>query len=210
VCDPARRPRAEDVVALLDGRAASEMTQVGALPPPPREEETVRLLAPTLMVAPPPAPARPAAAPASQPEPVVIPAASEKVARRQYPGVRSGGAVAAILLGSAALGVAGAAADASDVVGVDRTGLILPTDIGQDDAIAALVILGAAAVLTLSLVVLAIWAARQSSRARMSFVRGLLGLIAIVVAGVAAGALVWTANAGSTAGISDLISSAGF
>jgi hypothetical protein len=210
VRDPARRPRAEDVVALLDGRAASEMTQVGALPPPPREEETVRLLAPTLMVAPPPAPARPAAAPASQPEPVVIPAASEKVARRQYPGVRSGGAVAAILLGSAALGVAGAAADASDVVGVDRTGLILPADIGQDDAIAALVILGAAALLTLSLVVLAIWAARQSSRARMSFVRGLLGLIAIVVAGVAAGALVWTANAGSTAGISDLISSAGF
>jgi len=30
-----------------------------------------------------------------------------------------------------------------------------------------------------------------------------------VVAGVAAAALVWTANAGSTAGLSDLIASAG-
>jgi hypothetical protein len=172
----------------------------------------VRLLAPTLMVAPPapPAPARPAAAPSGRPaEPVVIPAAQEPVARRQYPGVRAGGAVASILLGSAALGVAGAAADASSTVGVDRTGLILPNSIGQDDAIAALVILGGAALLTLSLVLLAIWAARQSNRARMSFVRGLLGLVAIVVAGAAAAALVWTANAGSTAGISELISSAG-
>ena len=88
----------------------------------------------------------------------------------------------------------------SSAVGVDRTGLLLPSSVTQDDAIAALVILGGAAVLTLSLVLLAIWAARQSSRARMSFVRGLLGLVAIVVAGVAAGALVWTANAGSTAG----------
>jgi serine/threonine-protein kinase len=206
--DPARRPRAEDVVALLDGRAVSEMTQVGALAPPPREEETVQLLAPTLMVAP-PAPARPVAAPARHAEPVVIPAAHESVARRQYPGVRAGGGVAAILLGSAALGVAGAAADSSTAVGVDRTGLILPAVITQDDAIAALVILSGAAVLTLSLVLLAIWAARQSNRARMSFVRGLLGLVAIVVAGVAAGALVWTANACSTAGISDLISRAG-
>jgi serine/threonine-protein kinase len=206
--DPARRPRAEDVVALLDGRAASEMTQVGVLPPPPREQETVRLLAPTL-VAVPPAPARPAAAPAGPAEPVVIPAAREPVARRQYPGVRAGGAVASILLGSAALGVAGAAADASSAVSVDRTGLLLPAKVTRDDAIAALAILGSAAVLTLSLVLLAIWAARQSNRARMSFVRGLLGLVAIVVAGVAAAALVWTANAGSTAGLSDLIASAG-
>ena len=211
--DPARRPRAEDVVALLDGRAVSEMTQVGALPPPPREEETVRLLAPTLMVAPPapppPPPARPAAARANQAEPVVIPATRESVAPRQYPGVRAGGAVASILLGSAALAVAAGAADASNTVGVDRTGLTLPSSVTQDDAIAALVILGGAAVLTLSLVLLAIWAARQSNRARMSVVRGFLGLVAIVVAGVAAGALVWTANAGSTAGISELISSAG-
>ena len=99
--------------------------------------------------------------------------------------------------------MAAGAADASNTVGVDRTGLTLPSGITQDDAIAALVILGGAAVLTLSLVLLAIWAARQSNRARMSFVRGLLGLVAIVVAGVAAGALVWTANAGSTAGISE-------
>ena len=191
------------------------MTQVGALPPPAAQEETVRLLAPTLMVAPPapppPPPARPAAARANQAEPVVIPATRESVAPRQYPGVRAGGAVASILLGSAALGVAAGAADASN----DRSASIapgclpLPSSATQDDAIAALVILGGAAVLTLSLVLLAIWAARQSNRARMSVVRGFLGLVAIVVAGVAAGALVWTANAGSTAGISELISSAG-
>jgi hypothetical protein len=196
------------VLALLEGRDATEMTQVGAPPPPPREEETVRLLAPTLMVAP-PAPARPAVAPAAQPEPVVIPAASERVAPRQYPGVKPGGAVGAILLGAAALGVAGAAADASTVVEVDRSGLSLPAELASDDAIAALAILGSAAVLTLSLVLLAIWAARQSGRARMSVVRGLLGLVAIVVAGAAAGALVWTTNAATTAGVSSLLSSAG-
>ena len=38
----------------------------------------------------------------------------------------------------------------------------------------------------------------------MSFVRGLLGLIAIVVSCLAAGALVWTANAGTAAGIGNL------
>ena len=43
----------------------------------------------------------------------------------------------------------------------------------------------------------------------MSFVRGLLGLVAIILAGVAAGALVWTANAASSAGLADLITSAG-
>jgi serine/threonine-protein kinase len=205
--DPAQRPRAEDVLALLEGRDATEMTQVGA--PPPPEPETVRLLAPTLMVAP-PAPARPVAAPASQPEPVIMPAASQPVASRQYPGVKPGGAVASIMLGSVALAVAGAAADSSTDVEVDRSGLSLPADLASDDAIAALVILGGAAVLTLSLVLLAIWAARQSGRARMSFVRGLLGLVAIIVAGVAAGALVWTTNAATGAGISSLLSSAGF
>jgi serine/threonine-protein kinase len=204
--EPSRRPLAEDVVALLEGCSSFDATQVAA---PSPAEETVRLLAPT-MVAPPVAAApRPVVAPPRGPEPVVIPSGNEPVAPRQYPGVRSGGAVGAILVGAAAFGVAAAAGETSGAVDVDRSGLLFRSELAADDAIAALVILGAAAILTLSLVLLAIWAARQSGRARLAFVRGLLGFVAIVVSCMAAGALVWTANAGTTAGISNLLTDAG-
>ncbi|MDX6376311.1 MAG: eukaryotic-like serine/threonine-protein kinase [Gaiellaceae bacterium] len=203
--EPSRRPLAEDVVALLEGRPSFDATHVAA---PPPADETVRLLAQT-MVAPPVAAPRPVVAPLREPEPVVIPAGNEPVAPRQYPGVRSGGAVGAILVGAAAFGVAAAAGEASAAVDVDRSGLLFRSELASDDAIAALAILGAAAVLTLSLVLLAIWSARQSGRARLAFVRGLLGFVAIVVSCMAAGALVWTANAGTTAGISKLLTDAG-
>ena len=208
--DPSRRPRAEDVLEMLDGRRATDETQVTAPPPPP--EETLRLLPPTL-VAPPLATAtatRPAATMAREPEPVVIPAGNEPVAPLQYPGVRTGGAVGSILLGATAVGIASVAGESSAAVDVDRAGLVYRSELASDDAIAALVVLGGAAILTLALVWLAIWAARQSGRARMSFVRGLLGLIAVIVSCLAAGALVWTANAATAAGISSLITDAGF
>ncbi len=204
---PSRRPRAEDTVALLEGRSTGEETHVG--PPPAALEETIQLLAPTMLAAPPVSATRPATAPVREPEPVVIPSGNESVAPRQYPGVRVGGAVAAVLVGAAAFGVAAVAGEASSAVDVDRSGLLFRSELASDDAIAALVILGAAAVLTLTLVLFAIWAAQQSGRARMSFVRGLLGFIAIVVSCMAAGALVWTANAGTAAGIGNLITDAG-
>jgi hypothetical protein len=209
--DASRRPRAEDVFALLDGRTALDATQVSA---PPTLDETMRLLPPTL-VAPPVATAtatapRPAATMVREPEPVVIPAGNEPVAPLQYPGVRTGGAVGSILLGAAAVGVAAVAGEASNVVDVDRSGLLFRSELASDDAIAALIILGAAAVLTLSLVLLAIWAARQSGRSRLSFMRGLLGLVAVIVSCLAAGALVWTANAGTAASIGSLLTDAGF
>ncbi len=207
---PSRRPRAEDALALLAGRSTGEETHVA--PPPPALEETIQLLPPTMVVAPPVA-ARPVTAPVRErvrePEPVVIPAGNESVAPRQYPGVRVGGAVGAVLVGAAAFGAAAAAGDASGAVDVQRSGLTFRSELASDDAIAALVILGGAAVLTLALVLLAIWAVQQSGRARMSFVRGLLGLVAIVVSCMAAGALVWTANAGTAAGIGSLITDAG-
>jgi hypothetical protein len=206
--EPSRRPRAEDAVELLEGRAAADATQVAA---PPSLEETVQLL-PQTMVAPPRATAtatRPAPAPLRDPAPVVIPPGNEPIAPLQYPGVRTGGAVSAILIGAAALGVAAVAGSASGAVDVDRSGLVLRSPLAADDAIAALVILGAAAVFTLALVLLAIWAARQSGRSRLSFVRGLLGLIAVVVSCLAAGALVWTANASTAADIGSLITDAG-
>jgi serine/threonine-protein kinase len=204
--EPSRRPRAEDVLALLEGRRITEETHVGAFP---TLDETLRVLTPTMVAAPPLA-ARPAAAPVREPEPVVIPSGSESVAPRQYPGVRSGGAVGAILVGAAAFGAAAVAGDTSGAVDVGRSGLLFRSQLAADDAIAALVILGCAAILTLALGLLAIWAAQQSSRARLSFVRGLLGLVAIVVSCMAAGALVWTANAGTTADIGTLITDAGF
>ncbi len=204
---PSRRPRAEDALALLEGRSTGEETHVA--PPPPALEETLQLLPPTMLAAPPVSATRPVAAPVREPEPVVIPSGNESVAPRQYPGVRVGGAVGAVLVGAAAFGVAAAAGEASGAVDVDRSGLLFRSELASDDAIAALVILGGAAVLTLALVLLAIWAAQQSGRARMSFVRGLLGLIAIVVSCMAAGALVWTANAGTAAGIGNLITDAG-
>jgi hypothetical protein len=209
--DASRRPRAEDVLALLDGRTALDATQVSA---PPPLDETIRLLPPTL-VAPPVATAtatapRPAATMVREPEPVVIPAGNEPVAPLQYPGVRTGGAVGSILLGAAAVGVAAVAGEASNAVDVDRSGLLFRSELAADDAIAALVILGAVAVLTLSLVLLAVWAARQSGRSRLSFMRGLLGLVAVIVSCLAAGALVWTANAGTAAGIGSLLTDAGF
>ncbi len=208
--EPTRRPRAEDVIEMLAGRAAIDATQVS---PPPAQEETIRLLAATMLAAPPAGTAtatRPAATMAREPEPVVIPAGHEPVAPLQYPGVRTGGAVAAILIGATSFGIAAVAGEASGPVDVDRSGLLFRSELASDDAIAALVILGAAAVLTLSLVLLAIWAARQSGRSRMSFVRGLLGLIAVLVSCLAAGALVWTANASTTADIGSLITDAGF
>ena len=130
----------------------------------------------------------------------MIPAGNEPVAPLQYPGVRTGGAVGSILLGAPPSASPPWPASRATAVDVDRSGLLSLPSWLRDDAIAALVILGGAAVLTLSLVLLAIWAARQSGRARMSFVRGLLGLVAVIVACLAAGALVWTANAGTAAG----------
>jgi serine/threonine-protein kinase len=208
--DASRRPRAEDVLALLEGRTALDATHVSA---PPPLEETVRLLPPTLVAPVATATAtapRPAATLVREPEPVVIPAGNEPVAPLQYPGVRTGGAVGSILLGAAAVGVAAVAGEASNAVDVDRSGLLFRSELAADDAIAALVILGAAAVLTLSLVLLAVWAARQSGRSRLSFMRGLLGLVAVIVSCLAAGALVWTANAGTAAGIGSLLTDAGF
>ena len=203
--DPSRRPRAEDVLALLDGRDTTEETHVALRP---ILDETLQLLTPTILAAPPVA-TRPTAPPIRDPEPVVIPAGSESVAPPQYPGVRTGGAVGAILVGAVAFGAAAVAGETSGAVDVERSGLQFRSELAADDAVAALVILGGAGVLTLALGLLAIWAAQQSGQARLSFVRGLLGLIAIVVSCMAAGALVWTANAGTTAGIGNLLADAG-
>ncbi len=174
----------------------------------------MRLLPPTLVAPPLVATAtatRPAATMVREPEPVVIPAGNEPVAPLQYPGVRTGGAVGAILLGATAVGVAvgGRRGEQRGRRGSLRA-CCIRSELASDDAIAALLVLGGAAMLTLALVLLAIWAARQSGRARMSFVRGLLGLVAVIVSCLAAGALVWTANAGTAAGIGSLITDAGF
>jgi eukaryotic-like serine/threonine-protein kinase len=194
--EPAVRPRAVDVVAELGGRPAPPVTEAFTAP-------TIADVDPTVVPTPPPPPP-PAEEPrATQPPPPppVSPLGEPSPPRS---GVRIVGAVIAFFLGLAAIGVARVADTQTDAVDLDRTGLVTSGRLSSDDATYALVMLGAAAVLTLAVLVLAIWAARSSGRARSAFMRGLLGVVSVLLAGGAAAALVWTAHAAATADLRSL------
>ena len=101
-------------------------------PPPPALEETVQLLPPTHARG-----ARPSARTATRPPRRGARAgarrdprpATSRSRRCQYPGVRIGGAVGAILVGAAAFGVAAAAGESSGAVDVDRSGLLFRSEL---------------------------------------------------------------------------------
>jgi serine/threonine protein kinase len=194
--EPAVRPRAVDVVAELGGRPAPPVTEVLAAP-------TIVDAPPTVVPPPPPPPPPPPETelPRSQPPPTVnVPLEST----RRRSSVRFATAIVALFLVLAAIGVARVADSQTDAVALDRTGLITSGRLTGDDAIYALVILGAAAVLTLAVLVLAIWAARSSGRARSAVARAVLGVCSVLLAGAAAAALVWTAHAAATADMRSL------
>ncbi len=182
--EPAVRPRASDVAAELGGKPDPGVTAV--------------LTAPTVIASPPPPP--PPLPP--DPPPAVHVTFEESARPPQRIGMAT--AVVALFLGLAAIGV-GLVADAqTSRISLDRTGLVMTGTLHADDAVAALVMLGSAAVLTLAVLVLAIWAARASGRARSAFARAAFGVGSVLLAGAAAAALVWTAHAAATADISHL------
>ena len=183
--DPASRPRAEDVVAALDGGRPVNAT-IAARPP---DQPTEHLVAPTIRVAPPTPPPAPEPDGPARGSAVVAPAPPPR------PGVRLGTSVFALFLGAAGAGVAVVADAGARHVAIDRTGLRFSGGLPAAEATAALAIVAGTAALTLSLLILAVWAARSSSRARWRPVRGLLGILAVLSAGLASGGLVWTAHA---------------
>ena len=71
-------------------------------------------------------------------------------------------------------------------------------------AAAGLAVLIGAAAICGALAVLTLWATRNRSRAASRFVRNLIGALAVLIAGLTSGTIVWTANAWITVGVSAL------
>jgi serine/threonine protein kinase len=189
--EPAVRPRAVDVVAELGGRPAPQVTEV--ITPP-------TVIAP--VTPPPPPPPEPTPVREPTPPPTVHVSFEDAAPRRSE--IRLGTAIVALFLALAAIGIGAVADNQTSRVTLDRTGLVKTGVLRPADATAALVMLGSAAVFTLALLLLAIWAARSSGRAASSWARVILGVLSVLLAGVAAAALVWTAHAAATADIRSL------
>ncbi len=198
--DPVGRPRAADVVRVLESERAArvehgdETAIVGAAPTAridaPRADATIappteRLVAPTQLRDPaPPA----GAAPAAQP-----PAPAGR------PGVRPAAAIIGLVL--LALGAALAALIDQDVdaVVVRRDGVAVADELSKEDAIASLALLGGLGLAAIGLLVLVTWAVRGSGRARGRFGRALLAIVGVALAALTAAVLVWTAYGVATA-----------
>jgi hypothetical protein len=212
--DPARRPRAGEVLARLEGRPA----------PVPRGEETIAIadeetfvahgggddprteriagVEETLSVPAPEAaspvieaerepPVEDAPSPPPRREPAPAAAADADV----YPGVSLATPIVALVLGVAAAIVGVVAERRSDLVGIRRTGLDIHGGPPRDDARAALVILACAVLVCLAGLAIATWAARGSGRARRGFTRVVLGVFAVLLAAATAAAVVWSTHA---------------
>lgn len=117
-------------------------------------------------------------------------------------GVRTGALRFGVIL--LALGVLLAGIGIATGVELTHSGIVVDKPIGRTAAAAGLAVLIGAAALCGALAVLALWASRNRHRARARVVRNLLGALAVLVAGLASGTIVWTANAWITVGVSAL------
>jgi hypothetical protein len=211
--DPAKRPRAGEVLARLEGRLATA----------PRGEETIAIadeptfvasgghddprteriagVEETLAV-----PAPPSAQPVleAEPEPLADeepPAPPRREAppatplEPAYPGVSLATPIVALLFGAAAAAVGIVAERRSALVAIGRTGLAIHGGPPRDDARAALVILACAVLVCLATLTVATWAARGSGRAHRGVTRVLLGVFAVLCAAVTSAAVVWSTHA---------------
>ena len=174
---PERRPRAEDVVRTLDD---------GAQTLPGRDRvETTRL----------PAAAGVAAT-------MVAPPNEEPTPWAGGVGVRTGWLRLSALL--IALGVILAGVGIASGTTIGRSGITPDLPLERVSAGAALAVTAGAAMLCLSLLLLALWAVRNRERARGRFGRFCLSIVSIVVAAAASAAVIWTANAAITIGVPTL------
>jgi hypothetical protein len=189
---PADRPLAADVAGELRGAGDDRTVRATEA-----RTERLRAVDPTIAVPPPPrsSPPPPPPPPRSpvQPRPAPI-----------YPGVRLGTAVVALFLVGAGAGIMRTADTASTRLTITRAGIETRGRLTPNDAGWALAALGASAVVTIALLVLSIWAARSSGRSRWASLRVVLGVVAVALAALSAGALVWFAHAAAAAGIVDL------
>ena len=120
----------------------------------------------------------------------------------EFPGVRTGALRFAVIL--LAIGVLLAGIGVAAGVQLANAGITVDKPIGRTAAAAGLGVLIGAAAICAALAVLALWATRNRSRARQRFVRNLLGVLAVLIAGLTSGTIVWTANAWITVGVSAL------
>ncbi|MGI9117758.1 MAG: serine/threonine-protein kinase [Gaiellales bacterium] len=118
------------------------------------------------------------------------------------PGVRTGVLrFGAVVL---ALGVLLAGLGVAAGTTLSRAGIEVDRPIGRTAAAAGLGVAVGAALICFALAVLALWATRNRHRAELRTVRSLLGVLAVILAGLASGTIVWTANAWITVGVSIL------
>ena len=117
-------------------------------------------------------------------------------------GVRTGALRFGVIL--LAIGVLLAGIGIAAGVQLTHAGIIVDKPIGRTAAAAGLAVLIGAAAICGALAVLALWATRNRSRAHARFVRNLIGVLAVLIAGLTSGTIVWTANAWITVGVSAL------
>ncbi len=118
------------------------------------------------------------------------------------PGVRGGGIRVGVVL--LALGVFLMGIGVAVGVGLTRSGIVPEQPLGRMASAAGLSVLAGAAVICLALAVIALWATRNRDRANMRTARLALGVLAVITAALCSGAIVWTANAWVTVGVSAL------
>lgn len=119
---------------------------------------------------------------------------------------RSGVRTGALRFGVVVLAIGVVLAGIGIAAGVQLThaGIVVDKPIGRTAAAAGLAVLVGAAAICSALAVLTLWASRNRSRAHARFVRNLIGVLAVLIAGLTSGTIVWTANAWITVGVSAL------
>ncbi len=121
---------------------------------------------------------------------------------RPREGVRGGGMrVGALLL---AIGVLFAGVGIAAGASITRQGITPDRPLGRVAAAAGLSIATGAIFICLALAVVALWATRNRDRAQVRTAGFFLAAFAVITAALAAGTIVWTANAWITVGVSAL------
>jgi hypothetical protein len=116
--------------------------------------------------------------------------------------VRTGALRFAVIL--LAIGVLLAGIGIAAGVQLTHAGIVVDKPIGRTAAGAGLAVLVGAAAICASLAVFVLWASRNRSRSHSRVLRNLLGFLAVLIAGLTSGTIVWTANAWVTVGVSAL------
>ena len=182
-------PEAEELIMSLLTRAPERR---------PRAEDVARMLAGDVPILPEHDAAETTRIPACEiPDTMIAPPDATP-----RPGVRGGGIRVGVVL--LALGVFLMGIGVAVGVGLTRSGIVPEQPLGRMASAAGLSVLVGAAVICLALAVIALWATRNRDRANMRTARLALGVLAVITAALCSGAIVWTANAWVTVGVSAL------